>query len=73
MEQVSDIRREPGSDIVCLEGNGARPSHHGDGWRVGQVMQGKLIVYELSDELGWHTDSTDIDTEQCRWGTEDAG
>ena len=38
MGEVSDIRSEPRSDIVCLEGNGSRPSHHGDGWRVGGVM-----------------------------------
>ena len=24
--------------IVCLEGNGSRPSHHGDGWIVSDVM-----------------------------------
>ena len=30
-----DDRREPRSDIICLEGNGYRPSHKGDGWIVG--------------------------------------
>ena len=25
------------------------------------------------NELGWHTDSSDIDSEQCRWESEDAG
>lgn len=24
-------------DIVCLEGNGSRPSHHGDGWNFGAM------------------------------------
>ena len=38
MGEVSDIRREPGSDIVCLEENGYRPSHKGDGYRVGGAM-----------------------------------
>lgn len=38
MGKVSDIRCEPGSNIVCLEGNGYRPSHFGDGWRVSEVM-----------------------------------
>lgn len=38
MGEVSDIRCEPGSDIVCLEGNGYRPSHKGDGYRVGGAM-----------------------------------
>ena len=31
-------RREPRSDIVCLEGNGSRPSHRGDGWSESGVM-----------------------------------
>ena len=38
MGEISDIRSEPGSDIVCLEGNGYRPSHKGDGYRVGGAM-----------------------------------
>lgn len=38
MGEVSDIRREPRPDIVCLEGNGARPSHSGNGWSVSGVM-----------------------------------
>ena len=38
MEQVNDTRCKPRPDIVCLEGNGIRPSHRGDGWRVGEVM-----------------------------------
>ena len=38
MGKVRHIRSESGSDIVCLEGNGARPSHKGDGYRVGGVM-----------------------------------
>lgn len=38
MGEVSNIRRESGSDIVCLEGNGYRPSHKGDGYRIGGVM-----------------------------------
>ena len=33
-----DIGREPRSDIICLEGNGYRPSHKGDGWIVGGAM-----------------------------------
>lgn len=35
MEQVSNSQHITGSDIVCLEGNGSRPSHRGDGWSVG--------------------------------------
>ena len=37
MGNERDIGREPRSDIVCLEGNGYRPSHKGDGYRVGWV------------------------------------
>lgn len=29
---------KPRPDIVCIEGNGQRPSHKGDGYKVGGVM-----------------------------------
>lgn len=35
MGKVSNIEHIPDADIVCLEGNGIRPSHKGDGWSVG--------------------------------------
>ena len=38
MGEVSNIRSESRPNIVCLEGNGYRPSHFGDGWRVSEVM-----------------------------------
>ena len=38
MGEIRDIGSKPGSDIVCLEGNGARPSHKGNGYRIGGVM-----------------------------------
>ena len=38
MEQISNIKHISGPDIVCLEGNGARPSHKGNGWSIGGVM-----------------------------------
>ena len=38
MGEISNTRSESGSDIVCLEGNGYRPSHKGDGYRVGGAM-----------------------------------
>ena len=38
MGEIGYIRSEPGSDIVCLEGNGSRPSHKGDGWKQSEVM-----------------------------------
>ena len=38
MGKERSARREPRSDIICLEGNGYRPSHKGDGWTVGGAM-----------------------------------
>lgn len=38
MGKVGNARSEPRSDIVCLEGNGSRPSHRGDGYIESQVM-----------------------------------
>ena len=38
MGKVSDSGSESRPDIVCLEGNGSRPSHKCDGYRVGGVM-----------------------------------
>lgn len=38
MGKISNTGCEPRSDIVCIEGNGARPSHHGDGYKVGGGM-----------------------------------
>ena len=38
MGKVRNSRSESRSDIVCLEGNGARPSHSGIGWSVSDVM-----------------------------------
>ena len=38
MGEVSDTRGEPRPDIVCLEGNGARPSHRGDGYIQSEIM-----------------------------------
>lgn len=38
MGEVGNARSKPRSDIVCLEGNGSRPSHRGDGYIESQVM-----------------------------------
>ena len=38
MGTVRDARSEPRSDIVCLEGNEASPSHFGDGFTASNVM-----------------------------------
>ena len=35
MEQVCNTQHTTGSEIICLEGNGIRPSHKGAGWSVG--------------------------------------
>ena len=38
MGEERDIGREPRPDVICLEGNGYRPSHKGDGWIVGGAL-----------------------------------
>lgn len=38
MGKISDSGSESRPDIVCLEGNGSRPSNKGDGYRVSGVM-----------------------------------
>lgn len=38
MGEVSNARSESRSIPVCLEGNGSRPSHFGDGYKVSEIM-----------------------------------
>lgn len=38
MGEVGNTGSKSRSDIVCLEGNGARPSHQGNGWSIDGVM-----------------------------------
>lgn len=38
MEQISDIKYVTGSDVICIEGNGCRKSHGGNGWHIGGGM-----------------------------------
>ena len=38
MEQERNTQHTARPDIICLEGNGSRPSHKGDGWSAGGVM-----------------------------------
>lgn len=38
MGKVSNTRSKPRPNIVCLEGNGARPSHRGNGYLESEVM-----------------------------------
>lgn len=57
MGEIRNIRSEPGSDVVCLEGNGYRPSHKGDGYRVGGAMytlnstEVHGVAYERNDDI----------------------
>ena len=58
-----DARRESRPDVICLEGNGSRESHKGDGWNVGEVM------YTLnSTEV--HAVCVKVFAVDCRNGTE---
>ncbi len=38
MGKINDAWRESRPNIVCLEGNGSRPSHKGNGWIEGGIM-----------------------------------
>lgn len=38
MAEIGNAWSESRPDIVCLEGNGCRPSHRGIGWTVGEAM-----------------------------------
>lgn len=38
MGKVGNTRSKSRSDIVCLEGNGSRPSHRGNGFIESEVM-----------------------------------
>jgi len=41
MNVSGTLRSNPGDNaltIVCLEGNGSRPSHSGNGWSTGGIM-----------------------------------
>lgn len=59
MGEVSDFRSEPRSDIICLEGNGYRPSHHGDGFRIGGAMY-TLNTTEVHGVCYERTDSESV-------------
>ena len=71
MGKVSNTRRESGSDIVCLEGNGARPSHHGDGYKVSEVMftlnttEVHAVAYGLEPGAAQRLDPTTRIWEEC--------
>ena len=50
--------------IYCLEGNGARESHHGDGYKEGETMYTLNTVEIHSIAYAWgggEDDKSDID------------
>lgn len=38
MGEVGNAWSDTGPDIICLEENGSRPSHFGDGFKLGEAM-----------------------------------
>jgi len=38
MGKIGNTRSEPRPNTICLEGNGSRPSHNGDGWHESEKM-----------------------------------
>ena len=56
MGEISDIRREPGSDIVCVQGGGATSLNvNGSGWRMNvsftlNATDVHGIAYEIHDD-----------------------
>ena len=38
MGKVGNIGSDTRPNIICLEGNGSRPSHRGNGYSVGDIM-----------------------------------
>lgn len=58
MGTVNDTWRVSRSDIVCLEGNGIRPSHRGDGYKATDVMytlnstERHAVAYQIYDARG---------------------
>lgn len=60
MGEIWDSRSQPRPDIVCLEGNGIRPSHHGDGWNIGAMYtlnstEVHIVCYEV-EKTSQHDD-----------------
>ena len=57
MGEVSDIRREPGPDVVCIQGGGATSLNvNGSGWRMNvsftlNATDVHGIAYERSEDI----------------------
>ena len=68
MGAVDDVRSISRSNIVCLEGNGVRPSHRGDGYKKTGIMytlnstEVHGVAYEVCD---FGTSSERLKTEDC--------
>ena len=56
MGEKCDTRCYPRPDVVCLEGNGARPSHKGNGWSIVGVMYtlNSIEVHGVAYEVHKH-------------------
>lgn len=68
MGAVDDVRSISRSNIVCLEGNGIRPSHRGDGYKKTGIMytlnstEVHGVAYEVCD---FGTSSERFKAEDC--------
>lgn len=68
MGTVDDVRSISRSNIVCLEGNGIRPSHRGDGYKETGIMytlnstEVHGVAYEVCD---FGTSSERLTAEDC--------
>ena len=64
MGKERNIGSVPRPDIICIEGNGARPSHFGTGWYEGEVMytlnstEVHAVAYAVRDREGAERDNS---------------
>lgn len=64
MGEERNIGCVPRPDIICIEGNGARPSHFGTGWYEGEVMytlnstEVHAVAYAVRSEEGTENDNS---------------
>ena len=65
MEQKRNSQHTARPDAICLEGNGSRPSHKGDGWSTEGVMytlnstEVHCVCYSIGafNSEGWMSDN----------------
>lgn len=60
MGEVSNTRGDTRSDIVCLEGNGYRPSHRIDNYKADGSIGGGIAFAIVGDHENRPTDMTNI-------------